>query len=69
MREVHPARVGIDGDVVEILTTARRPTQRNFLEQVITPRGRTRNSGSAEQYHAHAERKTSNGTTPHLSLL
>src|SRR5437588_3067309 len=40
MREVDSARRGIEGNIVKILPAARSRTERNFLKQVITTRGR-----------------------------
>ena len=49
MREIHAPRSGVYGDVVEIFSAAGCRAQRDFFNQVITRRGRTRQSNGAKQ--------------------
>ena len=46
MAYVEATRVGVDRDVVEILCASRSLSQWNFLDQVVTAFGRTRQSNN-----------------------
>src|SRR5262249_39949673 len=63
MRKVRTPRSRIDCDVVEILAAAFCRTERNFLEQVITPCGRCRQNN-----HRNPENTQSNRHAASITL-
>src|SRR5881396_1035553 len=72
MGEVDTPRLGIEGDVVKILDTARRRTERDFLEKVIARRRSRKDVGAENQqeqtqkniraFHAHHSTTIFNGS-------
>src|ERR1700722_1984904 len=62
---VDAPRLGVHGDVVEIFRAAGSLAQRNFLDQVVTARGRSCHSSNRTYYEQAEHRKLANPGNSH----
>src|SRR6266851_4818846 len=65
MAHVDAARLGVDSNVVEVLRATGSLSQRNFLDQVVTARRRSRHSNHPAQYEEGTNRKPAHAGNSH----